>query len=1042
MADTNQITYTDLVKPTDSITQAIAQMTMLETSYSGMLDKVKKDASEIEKSIRKVSGATDEQQEIIKKGATEVDKLAKAEERLKESRSDNAIKLAKLKQAQLEQNRLSRLEIKLNKSKIGSYDRISAQYSINKIRLNAMSDAQRESTKSGLALEKQTKALYEQMNKLQKATGKNQLQVGQYDRFSKGVDRATVSSRKLLATLGVAGGVGLFIRGVKEAFETARVFEKENAVLAGVLGKTRAEVTKLTKDAKRLGNETAFTATEVTQLQISLARLGKTEEEILAITGDVIVGTLALGSATAETAELVGATLNTFELGVEKSAHVVDVLTLSTQKSALNFTKLSTAIPIAAGAAAAANVPFEVMVAQLGQAVDRGIDASSAATSLRNIYIELAAKGLTLNQALTKINTSQDRLTTANELFGKRSAVTALALASTTERTGELTTALENAGGTAQRVANEQMATFDGQIKSASSAYEGLILALTKTKKATELVYGLGAAIRNVTASFKSGKEEGEELATSIIGVIGKESQTSSEKIIKYARAIDRSKESLASYTAIAEENQRILSEGSFNASKINKAKQSRDAATKAIEKETEAIRLLEVEIQKTKDAQFIEQKQAELKKKTLEELIDLQFKYAQNENILTSSQRLTLEALNREIAAREKEVVTIAEVKDVKKDLIKELEAERKAIKKTTATTIGEVALRNVKIKAIDDEIKKLKELGKETDKLKPISLVDNDQIKKDLSKASKTLKVGIEGVKKEVKKEESGDIYTLAGINLSDEKKAAISTSTAFAIDQVMQFMDAKVRATDLAVENSDREVSAAENALNREVQLASTGYASSVNQAQKELALAKSNQEKALKEQEKAQKAQEKIQTLQQISSLVTASAMIWGQLGFPFAIPALAVMFGSFAFAKIKSAQLSKQKQYGDGDYSVLQGGSHASGNDIFLGNNNGVDEYAEGGEGRAIFSRKSTRKYSRMLPDIVNSLNKGIFEKKYMRSSDVGGINLNVVSNSSADLGNLKGDVSDIRKQGERRYFTDGKGRTIEVYKNLKRVYVN
>ena len=45
-----------------------------------------------------------------------------------------------------------------------------------------------------------------------------------------------------------------------------------------------------------------------------------------------------------------------------------------------------------------------------------------------------------------------------------------------------------------------------------------------------------------------------------------------------------------------------------------------------------------------------------------------------------------------------------------------------------------------------------------------------------------------------------------------------------------------------------------------------------------------MAKKNQEKALKEQQKAQKAQAAIQTIQQIGNLVTASALIWSQLGF--------------------------------------------------------------------------------------------------------------------------------------------------------------
>ena len=57
----------------------------------------------------------------------------------------------------------------------------------------------------------------------------------------------------------------------------------------------------------------------------------------------------------------------------------------------------------------------------------------------------------------------------------------------------------------------------------------------------------------------------------------------------------------------------------------------------------------------------------------------------------------------------------------------------------------------------------------------------------------------------------------------------------------------------------------------------------------------------------------------------------------QLGFPLAIPAIAVMWASFAVSKIKAAQLAKQtggtggtETYGDGDRkSTRLNSSHAT-----------------------------------------------------------------------------------------------------------------
>ena len=57
----------------------------------------------------------------------------------------------------------------------------------------------------------------------------------------------------------------------------------------------------------------------------------------------------------------------------------------------------------------------------------------------------------------------------------------------------------------------------------------------------------------------------------------------------------------------------------------------------------------------------------------------------------------------------------------------------------------------------------------------------------------------------------------------------------------------------------------------------------------------------------------------------------------------------------------------------------------------------------------------------------------------MGAYDTGGMSINM-SGNNADLRNLENDVRDIKKQGERRYFTDSNGRTVETYKNLKRIY--
>ena len=295
----------------------------------------------------------------------------------------------------------------------------------------------------------------------------------------------------------------------------------------------------------------------------------------------------------------------------------------------------------------------------------------------------------------------------------------------------------------------------------------------------------------------------------------------------------------------------------------------------------------------------------------------------------------------------------------------------------------------------------------------------------------------------------EQGKDIYGLFGLNLDDDQKEAISTSVSFAMEQLQTFLDAKLAAADAAVTAADKEVDASQKRLDAELEARANGYASNVVAAQKELDLARKTQDKALKNQQKAQKAQQAIQTIQQIGNLVTASALIWSQLGFPWAIPAIAIMWGSFAASKIKAAQLSKSatgegsESYGDGTVELLGGGSHQSGDDVDLGAKpDGTRRRAEGGEFFAVINKRNSRRYRKLIPDVIKSLNNGSFTRKYMGAYD-GANGLSVtLQNDNPDIADLKNDVREIKEQNRRRSFIDGKGNTVEIYKNLRRKFKN
>ena len=291
--------------------------------------------------------------------------------------------------------------------------------------------------------------------------------------------------------------------------------------------------------------------------------------------------------------------------------------------------------------------------------------------------------------------------------------------------------------------------------------------------------------------------------------------------------------------------------------------------------------------------------------------------------------------------------------------------------------------------------------------------------------------------------------------GLEKEQAFKDSISTSVSYAMEALQQFADYKAELADRAVESAEKEVDAAQSVLDAELQARANGYANNVQQAQKELALAKKNQRQALLQQQQAQRQQQAIQSLEQIGNMVTATSLIWSQLGFPAAIPATAIMWASFAASKIKAAQLAKQsiadmgtatEKYGEGTVELLQGGSHQSGNDIDLGRKpDGTRRRAEGGEFFAVINKRSSRRFRSVIPDVINSLNDGSFAHKYLNAYK-GAAELDVELHKGAaqspDLSALSGDVRAIRRQGDRRTYTDGRGRTVIEYGLHRRRIIN
>lgn len=343
---------------------------------------------------------------------------------------------------------------------------------------------------------KDLKALINDANGLEKAFNGAAVQAEQLPKRMGGLRSLTGSLTKSLAGM-AAGLVGVraLVKGVGDAVNTMKEFERANSELAAVLGKSASEIDGLTESAMELGRRTSFTAAEVTSLQTSLARLGFSEGQITAMQESVLKFAAAVGTDLASAADFSGAALRAFGLNASDSRQLLDLMAASTSKSALSFSKLQTSISVVGPVAASFGLNARDTVALLGVLSNAGFDASSAATALRNILLSLAdsngklVQGLghtatTMPEIIDALQELSDRgvdLNTQLEMTDKRSVAAFSALVKGAGDVRELYDALGDANGALDQMYNTMTDNLEGAIKRVGSAWEDLILQFRKS---------------------------------------------------------------------------------------------------------------------------------------------------------------------------------------------------------------------------------------------------------------------------------------------------------------------------------------------------------------------------------------------------------------------------------------------------------------------------------------------------------------------------------------------------------------------------------
>lgn len=944
-----------------------------------------------------------------------------------------------------EANEVARLNAIVASNAEGSYNRLSAQYALNKIQLNKLSAEERSATQAGQELEKQTYEIYQQMIKLQEATGNHKLSVGNYKKAWDGLGMSVNQIVREIPSAAIS--INTFFLAISNNIPILiDEMDKLRRVNAKLIAQGDPAISVTKRVVKALINWR-------TGVVLALAALAMFGDEIIDWVGSLFKANKTLMT----TAEMIDEISKKLSQGDSFGDAYVSLKKLSdeyskltSQKDKLKFIKDNQRAFEDLGIAINNTNEADAALVNYTPKVLEALKARAKAAAAESLAKEAYQKALSKEIEYLKAQKGGPKTS-----FGTfiRQGIVSEADPNAAERLPE-----EVYKERLKLIREEKEALYD-----LGDSYYDMSAGFAETQK--EILSGIGLKLFEGGDKKKDRKpalRDTEDTLESLSLAATKAYQESITELEKEEIA-KRRKQTLEAYNVeVADLNkkynkiQRILDGQDERYKKLTD--EQKEQALKA---QDDILKALENIQSKSKvDLSNLTYAEQEHALSNLLATTELQAQAAKQGSEDEIRLRLRLLEIERQIAiARNKQLPPSEQQSE--SDINAGFNKQRTGIVTdyNMSTFDQQQALDEAEFNAVkrtEDEITKFK-LQQERDRwVQQIALAKAGAL--DWSDAQiKAAEATVTGIDRKLAELDDfiakvGDRGVSGAIlsNLGFDNKAisAFDSAVDTVISNLQEIAQAEVDLAQAAVDAAEERVDAAQSAYEAELEARNNGYANSVASARRELQQEKKRQQEKQKLLEEAQRRQEAINTVVQSSSLITASAQIWSSMsGVPIIGPALAIaaiaaMWTSFAAAKIKARQVTaSSEEYGEGGLEVLEGGSHASGHDIDLGVKNRRKKRmkAEGGEALAIINKRSTAKYKKVLPDVIESLNKGIFEEKYVKAfSQADNMSLSVY-NDAPDLSKLESGVSEIVKQNRKKYVVRPDGSLIEIDGSTVRV---
>lgn len=328
-----------------------------------------------------------------------------------------------------------------------------------------------------------------------------------------------------IAAAAIAGAGAM---ALKKSIDIGSEFEAQMSTVGAIANASESDMVRLTDKAKEMGATTKFTAVESGQAFEYMAMAGWKTNQML----NGISGIMSLAAASGEdlgiTSDIVTDALTAFGLKAKDSAHFSDVLAQASASANTNVSMLGESFKYVAPVAGSMGYSIEDTSLALGLMANASVKSSIAGRSLKTAIANMAAptdkmaatmkkynislkdsdggtKSLkstidNIRESLGKIDDKKERAAAIKNIFGKDALAGMSAIITASEKDyNNLTKAIYNCDGAAEKMANRKMDNLKGDMDLLTSALE------TKAINIYELTSG---PLREVTQDLTDWVEE------------------------------------------------------------------------------------------------------------------------------------------------------------------------------------------------------------------------------------------------------------------------------------------------------------------------------------------------------------------------------------------------------------------------------------------------------------------------------------------------------------------------------------------------------